>query len=103
MTSYNDVPQVTALHAEQERVASAIAMLEAGGTMPSFMVAMPPPPPDTIPSEMPPMPVTITVPNMIGKQLRRDLLAELRARQDELAQQLADLGVTDVKTVEVET
>jgi hypothetical protein len=101
MTTYNDVPQVTMLHAEQERVTQAIEMLESGGTMPSFAIAPPPPPPYE-PGTPPPMimmPVTITVPNVIDQALRDQLLVTLNTRQAELAQQLADLGVTDVKTV----
>jgi hypothetical protein len=102
MTAYSDVPQVNTLYAEQERVRSAIAMLEDGGTMPNFSVGPAPnfsvgpaPPPPNTPVPM--MAVIITLTEIIDDPLRQALIATLRKQEEAIAAELKKLGVTDIK------
>jgi hypothetical protein len=52
MTEYSDVPQVNALYQESENVNTAIAMIDAGGTMTNFTVG-PARPPEIAPAPGP--------------------------------------------------
>jgi hypothetical protein len=45
MTAYADVEKANSLIAEQTRIASAIDLLDNGGTISNFTVVPPPPPP----------------------------------------------------------
>lgn len=103
MTDYNDVPQASTLYTEQQQVRMAMDYLSNGGAIDSMTISMPPAPPFVIgvpipPPEPgpPPMPfVTIALVKPNPQSLVDQAMAALQARDDEITQELADLGITN--------
>jgi len=87
LTDYSDVPQVNALHQERELVTSAITMIDDGGNMTFFTIEPAPPDPNAA--------VRVTMPPPTPAGTLADVRAWLVSRQNDLDQQLADLGVTN--------
>jgi hypothetical protein len=104
MTDYSDVPQINMLYSELERTQLAISNINAGATLVSFVIGMPTPTAGlTIivpiaPTTPPPQQVTITLDAPASDPLMSDLVAWLTGRQDDLAAQLAALGVPNAPT-----
>lgn len=100
MTEYTDIPQVNVLYGECERTQQAVDNIDKGGTLTNFTIGSPPQPMGVQPTPpvggmtTPSTPVTITLDTPASDQLITDLRAWLVARQANLEQQLADLGVT---------
>jgi hypothetical protein len=95
MTNYSDVPQVNTLYNEQQQVQSAIDYLSNGGNVTSMVVGPPSTPPDPgqpVPFQMP-VSIMLTPPN--SQDLIDQALIALKARDDAIYQELADLGVTN--------
>jgi hypothetical protein len=99
MTDYNDLAKINQLYAEQQQIAAAIAIIDADGTLSSFVVTAPPPPPydpdDPNPPRMPAPPVSIIVAGDVPPELMAALRAQLVQRSDAISAELADLGVDD--------
>jgi len=99
MTEYSDLAQVQALYAEQQQIGTAIGMIDAGGTLLSFLIAGPPPPPydpdSTTPPVMPQPPVNITITGAVPPKLMAALRTQLVTRSDAISEELAALGVSD--------
>ena len=102
MTNYADVPQANALHNETEHTKAAISNIDAGGTLVSFTIGMPPQrgtqaAPQPLVGTMMPMGATITLDIPASDQLMADLREWLVTRQANLEYRLANLGVTPVQ------
>lgn len=104
MTDYNDVPQANTLYAEQQQVRMAMDYLSNGGAIDSMVISTPPPPPFVIGVPIPPpttgaaptIPyVTIALVKPNPQSLIDQAMSALQARDDEITQQLTDLGVTN--------
>lgn len=103
MTDYSDMPQASTLYTEQQQVRLAMDYLASGGSITSMTVNQPPPPPFVIgvpmpapvpsPAPMPMVTIALVLPN--PQSLVDQAMAALQARDDEITQQLADLGVTN--------
>jgi hypothetical protein len=105
MTNRSDLDQIVRLEQEARTIAQGLDNLDAGCVITSVAIGASPysPTPSlTLPGTMapaPPMPstpsMTVSVPGPItDKKLLKDLHTALTERQDEITQQLADLGVT---------
>lgn len=90
MTDYTDIPEVNALYAEDQLIARAIAILDAGGTL-SEMTISPAPPAE---GEVPVPPASVNVPSA-DPALLADVRAWLVQRQADLDAQLAALGIVN--------
>jgi hypothetical protein len=99
MTEYSDLAQVQKLYAEQQQVEAAIGIIDAGGTLTSYVVTAPPPPPYDPDSDTPPVmpqpPVSITVTGEVAPELMAALRAQLITRSNAISDELAALGVAD--------
>jgi hypothetical protein len=104
MTQYNDIPQVSQLHAEQQRVQSAIAMIDGGGSLYSVTIAPAPPPPPDPEKGMGPVPAMMVMPATVqntgptNPQTMTAVRSQLAARDAEITAELASLGVTGSST-----
>ena len=92
MTEYADVPLVNQLYVENQNVQNGIDLLNAGGTMSSFTLVAPSNPPPGSPLMMG---ATIQVTGPMSPELTAALVATLEAKQMQIMEQLAALGVTD--------
>jgi hypothetical protein len=92
MTDYADVPAVTALHGEAERVQQAISILAAGGTMSIFTVTPPPPEPGVMLPVV--MAVSISVVDPISAEMVTALNNWLTTRLATITDELATYDVT---------
>jgi hypothetical protein len=102
MTDYSDVPQVTVLHSENERVQLAISNIDGGATLTMFSIGAPPQSmglqpqsPTGMVAAPIPLSVTITLDAPASDQLMADIRTWLVDRQANLESQLAGLGVTN--------
>lgn len=88
MSSYEDMSEIHRLYQEQERIASALAILDDGGTISSFVVS---------PSGTGVMAVSV---NTVApsRVMLAGVYAVLIDRYNVLSRELEDLGVTDVPT-----
>lgn len=106
MVAYSDISQVNTLYEEQARIASGIALLDAGGTVSNFTVSPPPYDPsapvmsprgDLPMSEPRPMPMMMSV-SIATIAPPEALIAAARsamvARHNEITAELVALGVT---------
>lgn len=105
MTDYSDLPQTQVIYAEQERTIQAVANIDGGATLTSFVIGQTPPPTGLQPMSptggllnTPSMAVTITLDAPASDQLMSDLRAWLVQRSNNLNTQLTDLGVTNPPT-----
>ena len=96
MSSYDDTNKISALHQEQAQVSQAVAVLDAGGTVTSFIVS---PPSATQPGEMPSSMMAVGV-NTVNPspELLQQARTALVLRFDAINAELAALGVTDTPT-----
>lgn len=94
MTDYTDVPQVNSLYFEQQQIRSAIDYLSTGGIMTTLTILPPVAPPNPSPT-IAKMMVTINLPTPNPQALVDQALAAFQLRDEEITQQLADLGVTN--------
>jgi len=93
MSSYSDVPEINMLYVEQENIASAISLLDNAGTVSSFTVA----PTAESPTINNMTQMSVSIGWLTSSQALNDAArAALVSRYDEITQQLADLGVTEV-------
>lgn len=92
MSSYDDTMKISALHQEQSQVSQAIAVLDAGGTVTSFMVSPPPTQPGEMPSSLMSVGVSTVDPS---EQLLQEARNQLVARFEAINSELTSLGVTD--------
>jgi len=101
MTDYTDLPTTNMIYGEQERTIQAVANLDAGGTLTSFVIGSPPAPMGLQPVgtvAIPSMPVTVTLDVPASDTLMTDLRAWLVQRSNSLNDQLISLGVTNPPT-----
>jgi hypothetical protein len=92
LTDYSDVPQVNALHLENENITRAINMIDGGGTISNFTVTPPPPAPGDITMVMA---ATIALPGPADPQFVADARAQLVTRSNEITAELSNYGVTN--------
>lgn len=95
MTDYSDVPQTNALYTEQQQVRRAMDYLTKGGTISSMVIMSAPIDPSLPAPAMMGTPVTIALPRPNPQSLVDQAMAALQARDDEITQELASLGVTN--------
>jgi hypothetical protein len=101
MTEYIDVPQVNLLYSESERVQLAISNIDAGASLTSFVIGVPPAPIGPVPmspigsATVVPTAVTISLDAPASDQMMTDLRAWLVQRQNDINDQLAALEVTN--------
>lgn len=104
MVDWADIPQATALANEKQSITVALDSLERGGRIIAMTIAPPQPERPEQPEGQPPM-----LPPVIGTTVQTQSIeypqevitaieAALIARQDEIAQQLSDVGVSGVET-----
>ena len=96
MTDYTDVPAANVLHAESQQIVSAIANLDAGGTIINMMIG---PPPYTPPDPgSPPVPMLMSVSIFVPPPVDPALTAQLRSWMDQrlldISAELTALGVS---------
>lgn len=94
MSSYDDIPEINALHQEQLRIEQALSLLDQGGIVTAFTIALPPdtPPGGLTGSTMPVGVNTIDPP----ASLQQAAFDALTARAAAIGEELAALGVTDI-------
>lgn len=101
MSSYTNTPEINALYQEQQQVKQAIDMLDAGGSVPSFVVS----PPTQQSPEGYPMPTTqmaVSINTIAPSEaLLSDAYDALVKRHNDISNQLQALGVTDAPIEEV--
>jgi hypothetical protein len=98
MTEYTDVPQANLLYSESERVQLAISNIDAGASLTSFVIGVPPAslgpqPISPTGATIVPTAVTIWLDAPASDQMMTDLRAWLVQRQGEINDQLAALEV----------
>ena len=93
MSSYDDTIKISGLYQEQDQISKAIAVLDAGGTVSSFIVS---PLPTTQPGEMPSSLMSVGV-NTVdpSPELLQQARSALVLRFDAINAELVALGVTD--------
>jgi hypothetical protein len=110
MSTYDDIPKINALHAEQQLVQQALTNLAVGGTMSLFtigaLVTAPGPTPTPAPTPMigpppdpeparPMTPVNITVTQEMPPNIMNQIQRWLEDQMQRINDDLAELGVTD--------
>ena len=93
MTDYADIPTVTTLHGEAERTQQALDMLDAGGTMSSFVITPPPPDPSGGPTGSMMMSVNINVTEPLSDEMINALNDWLTTRLGNIVDELATYDV----------
>jgi len=93
MTIYTDIPETNKLYQEQQQVQAAIYHLEHGGAIINMSVSPSSPPPP--PGEGVPPAMTVIIPLLTPNpdELIASTVEALKARDAELTQELADLGI----------
>lgn len=90
MTEYSDIPDVSILYQQREVVTQAIAGLDAGGNITNLTIGV-----EDQSGAMTQMPVSVQVPPPTPANVLADVREWLVARQADLDDQLAALGVTN--------
>lgn len=90
MTEYTDVPEVNTLYVESENCSKAIEYLDGGGSMSTFTIVPPRPAEGEFVLDTP---VSIYMAQQISSEFAASVRTALVAKQNDIADQLAALGV----------